>query len=63
MFKLTQQAYSLAPESKPILVATDRTNPFVIPNGERVIISVSGGRTSGYLLKNVIDASGGQLTQ
>lgn len=58
MFELTQTPQ---PDSTvPVSFRADR-NPYVIPEGTNVVLSVSGGRTSGYLLKQVIDANGGSL--
>ena len=37
------------------------SNPYTLPRGRRHILHVSGGRTSGYLLRHILDAHGGQL--
>jgi 3'-phosphoadenosine 5'-phosphosulfate sulfotransferase (PAPS reductase)/FAD synthetase len=34
------------------------TNPFLLPDGN-VLVSVSGGRTSGYMLHQILEANGG----
>ena len=36
-----------------------RRNPYLVPRP--AVVSFSGGRTSGYMLKHIVDAHGGRL--
>ncbi len=38
-----------------------RRNPYRVPRS--AVVSFSGGRTSGYMLKHIVDAHGGRLPE
>jgi len=39
----------------------ERKSPYLLAEDVNVVLSISGGRTSGYLLKQVLDANKGKL--
>ena len=46
--------------AKPKLIATTKRNPYFIDE-ERASISLSGGKTSGFMIRQILDAHGGIL--